>query len=133
MYSVCLYCVANNEAVLIRDLLRSPELAEGRVPISVIWGASGASSAYHGAISKADADLLIFAHQDIFFPEGWFERLQMTCKRLTSIDPTWAVAGLFGAVSSDQLIGHVWILPWGLYAVALSMCRRRLLASTKSY
>ena len=106
--SIHLYCASNNERTLERDLLRSPDIVAGSVPVTVIRGALAASAAYHDAISTADSDILIFAHQDIYFPEGWFTRLQSVCDMLSLIDPNWAVAGLFGVGTDSHLAGHVW-------------------------
>jgi hypothetical protein len=108
MQSAHLYCVSNDGRVLARDLLRSPDIAMGRIPMTVIRDAPAASAAYHGAIRQADADLLIFAHQDIYFPAGWFARLQMASARLSSIDPEWAVAGVFGVAPERRFVGHLW-------------------------
>jgi hypothetical protein len=107
-FSVHLYCVANHRATLERDLLRSPEIANGSVPISVFWGAPAASAAYSEAIRGAAADILVFAHQDMYFPAGWFGQLQQVCGILDCIDPDWAVAGIFGAAKNGRLVGHVW-------------------------
>ena len=106
--SIHLYCVSNNESTLERDLLRSPDIGAGRVPITVIRGAVAASGAYHDSISAAVSDILIFAHQDIYFPRGWFVRLQSVCERLALIDPNWALAGLFGVSVDGQVVGHLW-------------------------
>jgi hypothetical protein len=103
-----LYCAANDKKILARNLLRSPEVDEGRVPITVIWDARSASVAYHDAISKATSDILVFAHQDIYFPEGWFAQLQRVCESLTSIDPLWAVVGLVGMTPDWRFVGHLW-------------------------
>jgi hypothetical protein len=105
---VQLYCVANHRPTLDRDLLQSPEIANGSVSTTVIWGASAASAAYSKAILEAEADILVFAHQDIHFPAGWFEQLPRTCATLSSLDPSWAVAGVFGAAADGRLMGHVW-------------------------
>src|SRR5262245_29449639 len=94
--SIHVYCAANQETTLAHNLQRSPDIACGRVPLSVIWGASAASPAYHHAIGRAEADILVFVHQDVYFPDGWFAQLETVCDRLGSIDPTWAVAGVCG-------------------------------------
>lgn len=106
--TIHLYCVSNSDSTLERDLLRSPDIAAGNVSITVIRGAGAASSAYHHAIGAADADVLIFAHQDVYFPSGWFGRLQSLCAQLALIDPNWAVAGLFGVSADGALMGHLW-------------------------
>jgi hypothetical protein len=106
--SIHLYCVSNNQSTLERDLLRSPDVTAESVQVTVIRGATAASAAYHDAIGVANADVLVFAHQDIYFPKGWFDGLRSVCERLSSIDPDWAVAGLFGIASDDRLVGHLW-------------------------
>jgi hypothetical protein len=107
-FSVQLYCVANDEATFARNLQRSPEVVNGRVPLSVIWNATAASAAYHDAMRDAKADILVFSHQDIYFPEGWFARLEAKCAQLHSIDPSWAVAGVFGVAPNGDFVGHLW-------------------------
>jgi hypothetical protein len=106
--SLHLYCVANHEPTLLRNLRSSPDVAAGRVSLSVIWGAPAASAAYHDATREAAADILIFAHQDVYFPDGWFAKIETACAQLSSIDPTWAVAGVFGVAPGGEFVGHVW-------------------------
>jgi hypothetical protein len=106
--SVHVYCVANHRTTLARNLQQSPEIADGRVQISIIWDASAASAAYHDAIGRASADILVFSHQDVYFPDGWFARLKKTCQWLNSIDPSWAVAGICGRVPGGGFVGHLW-------------------------
>src|SRR5262249_20122107 len=106
--STHLYCAANHEPTLVRNLKRSPEIAYGSVPVSVIWNAPAASIAYHDAVRGADADILVFAHQDVYFPQGWFAQLPKACAHLSSIDPSWAVAGVFGIATDGGFVGHLW-------------------------
>ncbi len=103
-----LYCVANDARVLARDLQNSPEIANHSVPLTVLWNEASASSAYGRVIDSAEADYLVFAHQDIYFPRGWFARLAGALERLSQIDDRWAVAGLFGVTHEGSFIGHVW-------------------------
>ena len=102
------YCVANNAGALARDLQSSPEIAERSVALTVLWNEASASSAYARAIAEADADYLVFAHQDIYLPRGWFAGLSDAVNRLSRMDDRWAVAGLFGATHGGDLVGHVW-------------------------
>ena len=103
-----LYCVANQELTLEKNLRSSPEVVAGHVPLTVIRSARTASIAYHDAIRDAEADILIFAHQDVYFPDGWFAQIRTACAQLSSVDPTWAVAGVFGVEPSGKFVGHVW-------------------------
>ena len=107
-WSVQVCCVANNNAILKRNLKSSPDVAKRRVPLSVIWGAKAASVAYREAIQAACAEIVVFAHQDVYFPEGWFSRLESVCERLSSADPSWAVAGLCGMTNEGEFVGHLW-------------------------
>ncbi|WP_128932369.1 hypothetical protein [Bradyrhizobium zhanjiangense] len=106
--SIEVYCVANEQATLARNLKRSPELADSRIKVSVIWGATAASAAYHQAMATARSDIVVFAHQDVYFPEGWFIALRAACERLNSIDPSWAVAGICGMTPDGEFVGHLW-------------------------
>ena len=106
--SAQLYCVANDETTLARDLLRSPEILGGQIDLTIIKDALSASAAYNDAVNRAEAEILVFAHQDVYFPEGWFEQLKNVCEQLTGIDPCWATAGVFGALRNGGLIGHLW-------------------------
>lgn len=106
--SIHLCCVANDERILARDLLRSPDIAEGRVQTSIIWNAPAAAAAYHDAVGHIHADILLFAHQDVYFPEGWFARLDAACRELDAMDPSWAVAGLCGMTREEEFVGHLW-------------------------
>jgi hypothetical protein len=107
-HSIHLCCVANQQRILARDLQRSPEIANGHIPVSITWNATAASKAYFQVASRLDAAILVFAHQDVYFPAGWFARLAATCQRLDSVDPSWAVAGLCGMTRDGEFIGHLW-------------------------
>lgn len=106
--SVQVCCVANDDAILTRNLKSSPDVVKRRVKLSVIWGAKAASVAYREAIEAAHADVVVFAHQDVYFPDGWFSKLEVVCERLSSVDPSWAVAGLCGMTTEGEFVGHIW-------------------------
>lgn len=106
--SMQVYCVANNRAILTGNLQASPDIAERRVELSVIWDAKAASMAYREALDRTQADIVVFAHQDAYFPEGWFSKLRLACERLSSVDPDWAVAGLCGMTNEGEFVGHLW-------------------------
>jgi hypothetical protein len=74
----------------------------------VIWNAPAASAAYCEAARHIDASILVFAHQDVYFPEGWFALLNAACQRLDTLDPSWAVAGPFGMTRDGRFTGHLW-------------------------
>jgi hypothetical protein len=102
------YSVANDPTVLARDLQSSPDIASGNVPLSVLWNERSASEAYAREIAGATADLLVFVHQDVYLPGGWFDRVARQLDRLQQIDPNWAVAGPYGVTHNRDFVGHVW-------------------------
>lgn len=102
------YSVVNDAAVLARDLQSSPDIASGSVSLSVLWNERSASEAYARAFAAATADILVFLHQDIYLPRGWFDRLARHVERLNRIDPDWAVAGSSGVKHDGTYVGHLW-------------------------
>lgn len=107
-FSIHVCSVANHPTTLAGNLKRSPEIAEGRIQVSIVWGAAAAAAAYHDLISQMTADIIVFVHQDVYFPDGWFSRLQAACLRLGAIDPDWAVAGVVGIASDGTFVGNLW-------------------------
>lgn len=59
-------------------------------------------------MERATAEFLIFTHCDVYFPRLWFQRLEWEMDRLGRIDRDWAVAGISGKTSSDELVGRMW-------------------------
>jgi hypothetical protein len=73
---------------------------------------------YCRGLAKARGDLVIFAHQDVFFPPGWEQDFAKALDDLARTDPDWGVIGSVGiaamaTVMSDScLVGH-WCDPAG--------------------
>lgn len=65
-----------------------------------------AGQAYNAAIEKARGDVLVFAHQDVYFPEGWDERLAEAVTRLSVQDPNWGVLGVWGITQDLKPHGY---------------------------
>jgi hypothetical protein len=59
-----------------------------------------ASKAYNEAMDRASNDLLVFAHQDVYFPDGWFSALSATIAALDRQHIRWGVLGSFGSSRS---------------------------------
>ena len=123
-------CARSSDAeILERDLRSSPAIARGLVNLTVLWNQPSAAGAYARAMETASADILIFAHCDVYFPENWFERLEWEVDRLTNLDPDWAVAASGGILSTGDVVGRTWdsslapLFPEsaGLYGRALKM------------
>ena len=67
-----------------------------------------ASRAYNDAIDKAENDLIIFAHQDVIFPESWLSQLDRALKYLEANDPQWGVLGCYGKTRLGEGVGHIY-------------------------
>ena len=89
------------------DLASSPEIKDGLIGLTVLWDKPSAAGAYSQAIQTATAEILVFAHCDVYFPQGWFERLGWEVDRLSSMDPDWAVAGISSLTPSRELGGRI--------------------------
>jgi hypothetical protein len=104
-----IYCCARSSDVerLRGDLARSPEIENGSVGLTILWNKPSAASAYSQAIETATAEVLVFAHCDVYFPDGWFQRLAWEVDRLTRLDRNWAVAGISSITPSGEQVGRM--------------------------
>jgi hypothetical protein len=98
----------NDEEILANNLARSPLVAGGQVPLSCYRGAPSASAAYNRGIDESSAPIIVFAHQDVFLPEGWEHRLAWAITQVELHDPDWAVIGACGVDLAGEHVGHVW-------------------------
>jgi len=71
-------------------------------------GYRSASLAYNDALDKAETDLVVFCHQDVYFPESWLGDLQRSLDMLAISDPNWGVLGGFGATNRREWLGYVY-------------------------
>lgn len=88
--------------------MRSPAIAKGEVGLTILWDTGNAARAYAQAVETATADILIFTHCDVYFPEFWFDRLASEVDRLTDMDKEWAVASISGVTPSGEWVGRIW-------------------------
>lgn len=99
---------ANNADVLNANLLRSPCLSRADYQILVQWNFKSASEAYNDAIDKSANDLIVFAHQDIYFPESWLSQFARSLKSLSISDPDWGVLGCYGTAPGGSYRGYLY-------------------------
>ena len=99
---------ANNNAVLSQNLLASPMLASGKVPTHIQRGYDSAARAYNSSLSKVKADIVVFAHQDVYFPAGWELQLEESVAKLEEQLIPWAVLGVWGVNAARKFSGRVW-------------------------
>lgn len=105
--SVAFVAAVNDEAVLRQCLAASPDIAGG-ASLSVCRKAASASAAYADALARADADIVVFAHQDVYFPAGWVAHLLAQVAAVAARDADWAVMGLAGLGTDGAVLGRAW-------------------------
>ncbi|MEM1346797.1 MAG: hypothetical protein AAGI34_19765 [Pseudomonadota bacterium] len=98
----------NDEDVLSRNLAASPLLTEGRAAFHGVRGARAISLAYNEGLDTLVAEVMIFAHQDVYLPAGFETRLRAAIAEIERLDPDWGVLGVFGVDESGQHCGRTW-------------------------
>jgi hypothetical protein len=97
----------NNETVLKDSLLRSPDMPSVR-EVLVQRGCSSAGQAYNSGVKASTSDVIVFAHQDVYFPQGWFGSVARSITAISAKDPDWGVLGVFGISLSGAEVGHLY-------------------------
>jgi len=99
----------NDREVLDANFLASPCVRKPhRHSILLQENFASAAKAYNDAIEKSPNDLMIFCHQDIFFPDTWLSELQRGLDYLEQHDQRWGVLGCSGITVDEQMWGQVY-------------------------
>jgi len=107
--SITFVIAVNNKDVFESNFLASPCLSGAHShQIIVQEGFSSASTAYNDAIDRSANDLIVFAHQDMIFPEFWLFDLQRALDSLQQTDPQWGVLGCYGETLEDNGRGYIY-------------------------
>ncbi len=103
----CIVVASNDAESLNRNLMASPMVQAG-MEVNVQTGVPSASIAYNRGLDETDAPIVIFAHQDVYFPPGWEEKLAAAIAEVEKTDPDWALIAPFGVTKAGEHIGEVW-------------------------
>lgn len=99
----------NDDEVLANNLAASPMISEGSVPLIIQRGHQSAGSAYNAGLERTTADVVVFAHQDVYFPRGWERKMLLAIDdRLELEGKRWGVLGVVGKDRTGELVGRVW-------------------------
>ena len=99
----------NDKKVLQQCLLRSPDLQrQHTAEVLLQRGYSYAADAFNEATAKAKGDVLVFVHQDVYLPAGWFQQVEAAINRVAFSDPSWGVLGVYGVTSGGEFRGHLY-------------------------
>ena len=99
---------SNNQACLELNLMESPMIKSGQVPVQVERDAPSATIAYARGLAATTSEIVIFAHQDVYFPRGWEDQLARVLNDLEDRDPDWAILACCGISVAGDFIGDVW-------------------------
>ncbi len=106
MSRFALACASHSDAILQANLARSPCLSA--IPLHVERNAASAAAAYNAALDATTAEIVIFAHHDVYLPQGWDRLLAARLAEVEALDPDWALYGTFGVGLDAAHIGPVW-------------------------
>ena len=101
--------------VLLQNLARSPCLQKGQHQWSALSNAASAAHAFNPAMTAAEQlapsnHWLVWAHQDVYLPQGWDLKFASALQEAVSHWPMLAVAGVYGVSGFGPRItrsGHV--------------------------
>lgn len=104
----CAIAAVNDDETLSECLARSPDIASGRLPLTLIKDAPSMAKAYNQGLAKTDREICVFVHQDVYLPDGWLERACNALNELTNDRPGWMVVGPYGVRENGEHVGRVW-------------------------
>ena len=99
-------CASNSDTILKANLGASPALAA--LSLHVERDAPTAAIAYNRALDATTAEIVVFAHHDVYLPLGWDKLLLSRLADLSTRHPDWALAGAYGVAPDYRQFGPVW-------------------------
>ncbi|HEY0447061.1 MAG TPA: hypothetical protein VGD19_11470 [Allosphingosinicella sp.] len=105
---IAVAAAVNDRSVLGQCLAASPDIRSEALKLRTYEGYPSASIAYNRALDECDAEILIFAHQDVYLPRGFMANLDDKLRELDRVAPDWAVAGVTGANAQRVMYGRIW-------------------------
>jgi len=111
-----LVVASNNEHVLRHTLLASPAI-DSHCQVIVERDSPSAGRAYNRGLDKAKADIVVFAHQDVFLSDDWFTRLSQSIRQIESSGTGWGVLGVFGATAQKPPVLNGFCYSTGLQQI----------------
>lgn len=82
--------------VLARNVLSSKVYRDGHHQFIFQRGYTNVARAYNEAIPLAESDLLVFCHQDVYYPDPWEQQFFDSLHAVTALDSNWGVLGVAG-------------------------------------
>jgi glycosyltransferase involved in cell wall biosynthesis len=105
MIDFALVAAVNDPQIQARDIGASPFIGS---TVLAERGHPTAGVAYNAGMSRSREDVVIFAHQDVYFPRGWNSRLAAAVEHLERAREPWAILGVWGIRPDRRYAGKVW-------------------------
>ena len=99
--------VSNNNEILETTLLVSPDLKDG-IEIVIERNAISAAAGYNAGMKRSIGDILVFVHQDVYLPKGWFDQVLQAVDYLNQKESRWGVLGVYGRQPNGTGYGHLY-------------------------
>ena len=105
---IAIVCASNNDDILKRNLDASPEIHGQKVSrLFYEHGCKNVQAHYNAGLREVYGNdkeyAVVFAHQDVFLPDGFFDALQ---NQLAVVPKNWGVLGVAGR-TPQEYVGHV--------------------------
>ena len=110
---LCIVVVSNDDASLAQNLMVSDIIRNKGVQVHIERGAPSAAVAYNRGLAATTQPIVIFAHQDVYFPPRWEDHLFTAIAHLEQHNPDWALLAPFGMSLAGTHIGDVWTTSLG--------------------
>lgn len=105
---ICLVSLVNRPDILDANLMRSPDVQSGRLRVLTEENPESAGRGLNRLLDRADADIIVCVHQDVYLPNGWADVLDQRLDEVEAHDPDWALIGAFGNALDGLPWGPVW-------------------------
>ena len=99
----------NDEVVLKRDLMSSPDVCCDKLSLVVERGRASATITYNSILENNSSTYIVFAHQDVYLPAGWANKVLEYVEEIDQeVGGQWLALGCAGISLSGKIVGHVW-------------------------
>lgn len=100
---ISIITLVNNSNIYEENVILSTSTKKDNIEYIKIDNPPFASKGLNIGINKATNDIMIMCHQDIYFLEGWYERLQDIL--YNKIDKNWGACGMAGTTYDRKMVG----------------------------
>ncbi|MEW6416154.1 MAG: glycosyltransferase [Pseudomonadota bacterium] len=95
------------DEVLARNVMSSQVYRSGKHQFIFQRGYTNVAKAYNDAVQLAQHDVLVFCHQDVYFPVAWESQFWASLRAVNALDANWGVLGAAG-VTLQRGWGQRW-------------------------